>query len=148
MKGEVDCRARLLVEARIENRTNDTDDFSLSPGCVRDLQVLPNGVLVMEKIPAERLINDHDPRIIQVVMLRKDASLKQRNSHCVKIIGASELFASLGSLILSVNRSALKGVMEAAVDRLLKLSQRVATRKQELLSIPFRNAANLFVKLG
>jgi hypothetical protein len=38
--------------------------------------------------------------------------------------------------------------MEAAVDRLLKLSHRVATRKQELLSIPFRNAANLFVKLG
>lgn len=51
--------------------------------------MLPNGVLVVEKIPAKRLINDHDPRIIQVVMLRKDASLKQRNSHCVKIIGAN-----------------------------------------------------------
>jgi hypothetical protein len=36
--------------------------------------------------------------------------------------------------------------MEAV--ELIKLSHRVATRKQELLSIPFRNAANLFVKFG
>src|ERR1700730_6179177 len=42
--------------------------------------------------------------------------------------------------------SALKGVMEAV--ELIKLSHRVATRKQELLSIPFCNAANLFVKFG
>ena len=35
-----------------------------------------------------------------------------------------------------------------AVDRLIKLSHKVASRKQERLGIPFRNAANLFVKFG
>jgi hypothetical protein len=86
--GEIDGGAGALVEACVEDRAHDADDFARGSGGVGDLDVLSEGILVVEKTLGKGLINEHDPRTIEVVMFCENTAMDERNSHGVKKVGS------------------------------------------------------------
>ena len=70
---------------------DDADDLAPDIGTVRDQDAFADRVLVREKLPGQRFVNDCDARCAGVVMLIEKATTNQPNAHGAKIIGRNRI---------------------------------------------------------
>src|SRR5262249_7717658 len=102
-------RADGLIEivGQIAGILCDTDDLELAAGCRSAAEVFANGILVLEKLSGERLIDDGDVTRACSVLLGDAPAIDDRSSADAKVPAGTAIPPSEAVIVWSGSRVAI-----------------------------------------